>query len=136
MVRQPTYPCNHVHSVASSIVIPGIVVDIFFQCMSALLNSVNRPRGSIKWGLAAHTVVMFSLVTIGTAIDAHILRNSFIDDRAFPGADAIPPGPLGYQVTLFDKAINVASGCIFILNSWLADGLLASSGVKLTRPAA
>lgn len=104
--------------------------------MSALLNSVNRPRGSIKWGLAAHTVVMFSLVTIGTGIDAHILRNSFIDDRAFPGADAIPPGPLGYQVTLFDKAINVASGCIFILNSWLADGLLASSGVKLTRPAA
>ena len=117
---------NCVHPTRSILTL-GIVIVLFFQCMSELLNPVNRPSGGIKWGLAVHTMTMFSLVTAGVGINAYIERNSFVDDRAYPGTDATPPGPLGYQLAIYTKAITLISGVIFILNSGLVDGLLVSS---------
>ena len=103
--------------------------------MSALLNPINRMRGGIKWGLAIHTAAMFSFVTIYTAINLNIQSISFIDNREFLGAgtstnDVIPPGPVGYQWFIRYKAITIALGPLFIMNNWLADGLL----VNLTNP--
>lgn len=102
----------------------GIVIVLFFQCMGALLNPVNRTRG-IKWALVAHTAAMFSFVTIYTAINLDIQSISYIDNREFPGVDSIPwPGPVGYQTLITSKAISVVPTIVFVLNTWLADGLL------------
>lgn len=93
--------------------------------MDALLSSVNRTSERLKWGLAAHTVAMFSFVTIFTAINLDIQSISYIDNRDFPGDDfMLPPGPLGYQFLIYSKAISVVPNVMFYLNTCLADGLL------------
>lgn len=105
----------------------GIVIVLFFQCMDALLNPVNRMRGGIKWGLVIHTAAMFSFVTIYTAISLNIHSISFIDNREFSGTstdNVIPPGPVGYQWFIRYKAISIALAPVAVMNNWLADGLL------------
>ena len=107
----------------------GIVIVLFFQCMDALLNPVNRMRGGIKWGLVIHTAAMFSFVTIYTAISLNIHSISFIDNREFSGTstdNVIPPGPVGYQWFIRYKAISIALAPVAVMNNWLADGLLVS----------
>jgi hypothetical protein len=105
----------------------GIVVVLSPQCMNALISPVNRARGGIKWGLVAHTVAMFSVVTVYTAITLNTLFTSYIDNREFPGVDGIsPPGPVGYQYSTYANTMNAAATVMFLLNNWLADGLLAS----------
>lgn len=96
--------------------------------MSAFFNPSNRPKGGIKWPLVAHTLVMFSFVTVYVATSLDLQSISYIDNREFPGVDGlIPPGPLGYQLFIYSKAINVVPNLMVLLNNWLADGLLVSS---------
>ena len=76
----------------------------------------------------AHSAAMFSIVTIYTAINLDLQSISYIDSREFPGVDgAFPSGPIGYQVLIYTKAISLVDTIMFILNNWLADGLLVSS---------
>ena len=96
---------------------------MFFQCMGALLDPFNRPRGGTKW-LVAHTAAMFSCFTINTALSLDYQSIAYIDNRAFPGDASLPPGPYTYQYLISSGAINVVSGSMFLLNNWLADGLL------------
>lgn len=50
---------------------------------------------------------------------------SFIDNREFPGWDGgLPPGPFGYEQLIYNKAISFVPHIMFMLNTWLADGLL------------
>lgn len=98
--------------------------------MNALLDPVGRTRGDIKWGLVLHTVAMFSFATIYTAINLDLQSVSSIDNREFPGDGLSFPGPLGYQLFINSKPINIAPDILIFLNGWLADGLLASSGLK------
>ena len=120
----PIYPSSpHVLNL-----ILGIVIILFFQCMNALLNPADRPRGGIKWPLVVHTVAMFSFVTIYDGLSFDLQSISSIDNREYPGyASAIPPGPIGYQELLSSNVDNVVPNIMFLLNSWLADGLLVSS---------
>jgi hypothetical protein len=96
--------------------------------MGALLNPVDRAKGSMKWALVAQTAVMFSFLTINTATNLDLPSISFIDNRAFPGNEGLPPGPFAYQSLLTTKGAAVVSNVLFVLNNWLADGLLVSSG--------
>lgn len=103
----------------------GIVVVLFFQCMAALLVPVRRADGGTKWALVAHTVAMFSFVTIYTTTELIIQSASYIDNREFPGVEGVlPPGPVGYQYLTYFEAANVIRNLMFILNNWLADALL------------
>lgn len=95
--------------------------------MGALLNPIDRTRG-IKWGLVAHTSLMFSFVTINTAMSLDIQSVSYIDKRKFPSEEGLPPGPFGYQLFLYSKAISFVTTLMFFLNNWLADGLLVRFG--------
>lgn len=95
--------------------------------MSALLNPANRAGGSIKWLLVAHAAVMFSLVTVFTAMYLDLQPSSYVDNREFPGTASLPSGPLGYQHLIYSEAISLVPRVIFMLNNWLADGLLVSS---------
>lgn len=105
----------------------GIVVVLFFQCVATLLDPANRRKEGIKrWGLIAYTVVMFSFVTVYTGMGSDILSISFIDNRGFQGVgDTIPPGPIGYQYSIYPDAISLIPNIMFLFNNWLADGLLA-----------
>ena len=96
--------------------------------MVSLSNPINRMRGGIKWGLVAYTLAMFSFVTVFTATNLDIQSISYIDNRQFPGVGSmLPPGPLGYQFLIYSKAISISRSLMFLLNNWLADGLLVSS---------
>ena len=101
---------------------------LFFKCIAALVNPVYRRGEPIEWGLVSYTVVMFSVVTVKTAIDLHIQSISHIDHREFPGIEGtIFPGPIGYQLLVSHEALAILSDVMFFLNAWLADGLLVSS---------
>ena len=52
---------------------------------------------------------------------------SHIDNREFPGDKLFRPGPLGYKESIYSNAISVIPNLAFLLNQWLADGLLVSS---------
>jgi len=106
----------------------GVVIVLFFHCMGALINPANRRRQGIKWGLVSYTAIMFSFVTIFTAMNLNIQSISYIDNREFPGVgDVLPPGPLGYQWFLYSDALTIVPNLMFLLNNWLADGLLVGS---------
>ena len=76
----------------------------------------------------SYTVAVFSSVTIYTAINLNILSGCYIDNREFPAIDGVlPPGPFGYQAFTYSGRIESLSYVTFLLNNWLADGLLVSS---------
>lgn len=102
----------------------GIDVILFFLCMRALLDPLNRIRRGLKCGLVVHITAMFSFVTIYTAMTLHLQSISYIDNRKFSGGDREPSGPLGYQSHIYSKPISVIPNATFPLNQWLADGLL------------
>jgi len=84
-------------------------------------------RGGTNWGIVAHTVAMFSFLTIPIALDLNIISLGYIDGREFPGGNGFLPGPLGYQSVRFSSypsATFVVIALMFPLNQWLADGLL------------
>ena len=101
---------------------------LFFKCMAALFDPAHRRGEPIKWGLVTYTVVMFSLATIGTALQLNTQSISYIDNRQFPGVEGVlAPGPITYQDFIAPKAITIVQNAVFILSNWLADGLLVSS---------
>jgi hypothetical protein len=95
--------------------------------MGALLNTIDRTKGETKWALVVHTVAMFSFVTIYTTMLLNLQSLSYVDNRGFPGEGMVSPGPLGYQFSIYSKAISVVPNVMFLLNTWLADGLLVRS---------
>ena len=96
--------------------------------MRGLLCPVNGTKGEVKWGMVVHTAVMFSLATIDSAMDLNLLSVSYIENREFPQYYSIlPPGPLGYQGTVYYKPISTVPSIMFQLNQWLADGFLVCS---------
>ena len=96
--------------------------------MAALLNQAHHRGQHIKWGLVSHTTVMFSLLTVQTAVALHVQSISYIDNREFPGTKGVSSlGPIGYTVLDNHGALVIVPATMFFLNGWLADGLLVSS---------
>ena len=110
------------------LVIPGIVIVIFFKCMAALFNSVNRRGEPVKRGLVFYTAITFAVATVLTATNLHLFSIAYIDNRDFPGIDGmVNPGPTGYQVLISPEAVSIIANSAFALGDWLANGLLVSS---------
>jgi len=106
-----------------------------FQCITALFNPANHRREGTKWGLIIYTVLMFSFVTIRTAMGLNFISIAFIDNREFPGVgDQLPPGPIGYTLSVCPKAASIATNLASLLNNWLAGGLLARFSLPCTHP--
>jgi len=64
-------------------------------------------------------------VTVFTAMNLNIQSISYIDNREFPGVEGVlPPGPIGYQWSIYSNVLTVVPNLMFLLNNWLADGLL------------
>ena len=104
----------------------GIVVALFFQCMATLLSPADRSRKAIRWTLVAHTIALFSFLTIPFGIGFYRLSIDYTNNREFLGNNNFSPGPVGYEGLLGLKASATFSNAMFPLNQWLADGLLVS----------
>ena len=96
---------------------------LFFQCMGVLLNPTNPIRRRNKWALVAHTVALFSCLTISFGVDQNTLSIAYVNNREFHGSF---PGPLGYENACMQKTRISVPLVMFSLNQWLADGLLVS----------
>ena len=106
----------------------GILIVLSFRCMAALLDPVHRRGEPIKWGLVSYTIIMLSLVTVEIAVILDGQSTSYVDNRNFSGNGGLmPPGPIGYQVLIYREAVTIVPWVMFLLNNWLADGLLVSS---------
>ena len=127
MVRRHIRSSNHprLHCAYHSRAL-GIVIVLFFQCMGAFFDPVNRSRGGTKWGFVAHTAAMFSFATIYIAMSSNIQSVSFIDNREFPASVNGVSGPVGYQFFISSEAICITPTLTILLNNWLADGLLVT----------
>lgn len=96
--------------------------------MAALFNPINRRRDGIRWRLVSFATLMFSFVTVFIAANLDVQSISYIDNREFLGVEgALPPGPLGYQSFIRPEVLSVIPSIMFLLNYWLADGLLVGS---------
>lgn len=111
----------------------GMLIVLFFKCVTALFNPVYRGGKDVKWGLVSYTVIMFSLVTVHLATNLDQLSISYIDNRDFAGPvnGAELHGPYGYQAAINFKAISIIPRAAFRLNNWSADGLLVGSFLTL-----
>jgi hypothetical protein len=69
---------------------------------------------------------MFSIVTAYNADNLALQSLSYINNREYPGDNDGYPGPYNYQYIIYNKPISFAPYIMFILNFWLADGLLVS----------
>lgn len=97
----------------------GVVIVLFFRCMDALLNPINRKMEGLKWPLVAHTVAMFSFVTINCGMNLALQSFAYVDNRG------PTPGPYNFEYcTLYSNPMNTIPEVMFFLNMWLADGLL------------
>jgi len=65
-------------------------------------------------------VIMFSLATVYTAANLHVLSISYVDNRGFSC------GPYCYVANISHEAIGLIYKAAFRLNNWLADGVLVS----------
>ena len=92
------------------------------------MKEATHAGEGIRWPYVAYTTVMFSFVTIYTAMGLDVQSISFIDNRNVPLIDgSLTSGPIGYQSLIESEAIHVVPDIIFLLNDLLSDGLLVSS---------
>lgn len=125
MVCQPMHMYIYPHLLCSIFI--GIVIVLFFKCMNALLNPVDRTRRAIRWLLVVHTVAMFSFATVFTGMYLVLQSICYIDTREFPGNSNSPSGPIAHQHQIYSDPISLIPRIMFFLNNWLADGLLVRS---------
>ena len=102
----------------------GIMVALFFQCMSVLLWPDNPIKRGVKWALIIHAVLVFSFSITPIGIDLNHMSAMYIGNREYPGSDVYPPGPIGYDDVVNTNLTFSVYSLFFPLNQWLADGLL------------
>ena len=91
---------------------------LFSRCMATLFNPIYRRGGRIKWGLVSYTMAIFSIATAFTAVNFSIQLISF--------SRFVEDGLFGYQTPIGPTVLRIVPSVMFLLNGWLADGLLVS----------
>lgn len=105
-----------------------MLIKLFFKCITSLINPVHRRGERIKWGLAFYIIAMFSIVTVFTAANLALQSISYIDNREYSGVNGMSlSGPCGYRKFIYSGAGGIILHLMFLLNGWLADGLLVGS---------
>ncbi|KAF7328672.1 hypothetical protein MSAN_02468800 [Mycena sanguinolenta] len=94
----------------------GVHLTLFFQCVPALCA---RKSGHRNRELLIFVFILFILGNLGNATTLIFAQKSFIDDRDYPG------GPGAYFVEQSADWTVVVCNSVYIVNTWLQDGLLA-----------
>ncbi|KZT28830.1 hypothetical protein NEOLEDRAFT_1154312 [Neolentinus lepideus HHB14362 ss-1] len=95
----------------------GVHLTLFIMCMLSLWKERTRsPRYSYMTMI--YVFVLFALGTIGNAANTQFNEMTFVDDRDYPG------GPNAFFVEQNSYWFNVVGYSVYIVNTWLQDGLL------------
>ena len=120
-------PCASLSTPTSSrSALPGVVIALFIQCMTALLSPTNRAKGGSTWGLVGSTVALISVATASFVMGLWFQPIAYINNREFPGGDLEAPGPMGYMWLRKWTTMATISNAAYQVNQWLVDGLLVS----------
>ena len=60
----------------SDLLIPGLLVVLFFRCITALFNPTCRRGRGIKWGLVSYTTIVFLVGTVVSGMGFNIKSDS------------------------------------------------------------
>ncbi|TCD68387.1 hypothetical protein EIP91_010896 [Steccherinum ochraceum] len=96
----------------------GVQLTLFLLCFNHLWSERKDKTRTRTYFWMVYIVILFSLGTIGNAVNMRITELSFVDNRNFPG------GPSAYEVELNFIPLNIAGTAAYIINGWLQDGLL------------
>lgn len=102
--------------------ITGIHIVLFLMCFATLWKGRVRSSKS-TYGMLIYISSLFILGTIGNASQMRIVQEAYIDNRNYPG------GPGAYDVYDGSVLTNVLGTAAYIINAWLADGLLVRSTI-------
>lgn len=124
-----THPIHYFFS--NPVIITGVHATLYFYTLSFLLQSLLKrgygPRHNARsigtWIMIVYITTNFIIGSIGNAINIKFNEEQFIDDRDFPG------GPVAYSRAADSNRLNSIGFCLYVINTWLQDGLL----VCLTR---
>ncbi|KAJ7582188.1 hypothetical protein C8J56DRAFT_1005964 [Mycena floridula] len=93
----------------------GIHLVLFFQCFQLLYRD---RKAANRMYLMIYIVTIFTLGTIGNAMDIKVAEMSLIDYRDFPGST-------GLRIVAVDFATpSVIGNSVYIVSSWFQDALL------------
>ena len=81
--------------------------------MGAFINPANTIR---RRELLAHATALFLSLTIHIAVDLYLVSIGFIDNRASPKTDELPPGPIRYSLIVVPEPISIVFAIMFPLN--------------------
>ncbi|EIN04130.1 hypothetical protein PUNSTDRAFT_76804 [Punctularia strigosozonata HHB-11173 SS5] len=95
----------------------GVHVTLFFISLDLLMKQLKtHPRRS--YCMLAYIFMLFTLGSLGNAANIKFNEMVFVDNRDYPG------GPNAYFIEQNGVWINVLSYGVYIVNTWLQDGLL------------
>ncbi|EIN04127.1 hypothetical protein PUNSTDRAFT_76736 [Punctularia strigosozonata HHB-11173 SS5] len=95
----------------------GVHATLFFICLDLLIKQLkSHPKRS--YAMLVYIVMLFILGSLGNAANIKFNEMVFVDNRDYPG------GPNAYFVEQNGVWINVLSYGVYIVNTWLQDGLL------------
>ncbi|KAK7045123.1 hypothetical protein R3P38DRAFT_2508878 [Favolaschia claudopus] len=93
----------------------GVHLTLFLQCVNALRNGKTAVRNRELLGFIC---ILFVLGNIGNATNILFGQKTFIDNRDYPG------GPNAYFIEQSTDWSAVVCNSVYIVNTWLQDGLL------------
>ncbi|EIW81764.1 hypothetical protein CONPUDRAFT_152668 [Coniophora puteana RWD-64-598 SS2] len=94
----------------------GINVTLFFQCFNILVSRHRKSR--TDWFHLVYICLLFTMATLGNAINTKWCEMMFVDDINFPG------GPVAFNSEESGYLMNLVGNCVYIINLWFQDGLL------------
>ncbi|EIW81725.1 hypothetical protein CONPUDRAFT_72131 [Coniophora puteana RWD-64-598 SS2] len=94
----------------------GVHLTLFALCFNMLLSTRRKTTGD--WFHLVYICVVFVLGTIGNALTSRWSEMGFIDNVNFPG------GPNKFSEAENTNWVLVTSESVYVVNLWLADGLL------------
>ncbi|EPQ61278.1 hypothetical protein GLOTRDRAFT_125003 [Gloeophyllum trabeum ATCC 11539] len=89
---------------------------LFFKCAFILLDRRSSPKSNLRW--LVYVSLLFVVATVQVGASIKFMQMTWIDNRNFPG------GPAMYIQMVFSAWINTVSNVAYVINNFLADGLL------------
>ncbi|SJL04988.1 uncharacterized protein ARMOST_08359 [Armillaria ostoyae] len=99
----------------------GVVLTLTVICLTRLLDSLRRRRGSnpkLTSFWLVYVILIFLFATMFVAGSSTMAQYSFIDYRLFPG------GPAAFEEVMFSLPVSEMGNVAFVLSNWFADAVV------------
>ncbi|EIW81727.1 hypothetical protein CONPUDRAFT_54805 [Coniophora puteana RWD-64-598 SS2] len=106
----------YIHYFLALTSLSGVHLTLFFLCFNGILSSSRK--GAQEWINLGYICVLFTLGTLGNALNSRWIEMIFVDNINFPG------GPLAFSEAEGTDWVLVVCNSVYIVNIFLADGLI------------